>query len=253
MPNDRLLQTQRPILSTRCSAAPKSRRHCDAGLYSDRRLQTRSSTAPATVHTDFLGVLGCQPDQHRRDVDLDLGQHPAACRARARQHRLDGKRRQDGRAQDGHPKSADPTQDRRAPPDDVYVSIVPFGKDVNVGPQQLRSDWIAGTLGSGQRHLQQDQIHHQEPTVTRTAKIWTPANHNTWNGCVTDRDQNFDTTQQRASRRRHALSRRAICVLPGASHGPEQRLDGAERQDRHACSRSATPTRRSACSSAGRP
>jgi hypothetical protein len=24
-------------------------------------------------------------------------------------------------------------------------------------------------------------------------KIWTPAAHDTWNGCVTDRDQNFDT------------------------------------------------------------
>jgi hypothetical protein len=24
--------------------------------------------------------------------------------------------------------------------------------------------------------------------------VWTPASHSTWNGCITDRDQNFDTT-----------------------------------------------------------
>ena len=33
-----------------------------------------------------------------------------------------------------------------------------------------------------------------QSSCTSHNKIWTPANHNTWNGCVTDRDQNFDTT-----------------------------------------------------------
>ncbi len=33
-----------------------------------------------------------------------------------------------------------------------------------------------------------------QSSCTSHSKIWTPANHNTWNGCITDRDQNFDTT-----------------------------------------------------------
>ena len=35
----------------------------------------------------------------------------------------------------------------------------------------------------------------QATCVVRIAKVWTPHTaHSTWNGCVTDRDQNFDTT-----------------------------------------------------------
>jgi hypothetical protein len=32
----------------------------------------------------------------------------------------------------------------------------------------------------------------------RNNKIWTPADHSTWNGCVTDRDQNYDVTNDAA-------------------------------------------------------
>jgi Flp pilus assembly protein TadG len=76
-------------------------------------------------------------------------------------------------------------------PGDVYISIIPFAKDVNVGAANFNQTWInwseweddnqtcsggwawGGGWGNGQ---------------TCTAN-----NHNTWNGCVTDRDQNYDT------------------------------------------------------------
>jgi Flp pilus assembly protein TadG len=60
---------------------------------------------------------------------------------------------------------------------DIYVSIVPFVKDANLGASNYNANWIdwtdwdakncdSGGSGSGS---------------------CTPANHNTWNGCVTDR------------------------------------------------------------------
>lgn len=61
---------------------------------------------------------------------------------------------------------------------DVYVSIVPFTKDVNVGSGNLNQSWVRWDL-------------------------WDAANpggnHSNWNGCVTDRDQNYDTTSTAAS------------------------------------------------------
>jgi Flp pilus assembly protein TadG len=61
---------------------------------------------------------------------------------------------------------------------DVYVSIVPFTKDVNVGSGNWNQSWVRWDL-------------------------WDAANpggsHSNWNGCVTDRDQDYDTTSTAAS------------------------------------------------------
>ncbi len=71
---------------------------------------------------------------------------------------------------------------------DVYVSIIPFVKDVNVGASNYGASWIDWT--------QWDQA-NQTCTWTWSSGSWhstcTPNNHNTWNGCVEDRDQNYDT------------------------------------------------------------
>ena len=89
--------------------------------------------------------------------------------------------------------------------DDVYVSIIPFVKDVNVNPVNHAAAWIdwtdwnanngtcskgkSGKNGSGQGNTQ-----------SSCSGTWTPANHNTWNGCVVDRGRenapdpaNYDT------------------------------------------------------------
>ena len=67
-------------------------------------------------------------------------------------------------------------------PGDVYVSIIPFAKDVNVGASNYDANWINWSDWDNDN---------------RTCNGWgqncTPKNHNTWNGCVTDRDQSYDT------------------------------------------------------------
>jgi Flp pilus assembly protein TadG len=78
---------------------------------------------------------------------------------------------------------------------DVYVSIVPFAKDVNVGSSNYQQSWVkfsgeSDTFDENNGSNQQScsgSGRHQTCTTT-----WVPANHNTWNGCVMDRDQNYD-------------------------------------------------------------
>ena len=83
---------------------------------------------------------------------------------------------------------------------DVYVSIIPFNKDVNVGKSNYSQTWVDfqdhalyegwdkvnGTCSNSNFPLYADCIDKN--------KTWTPNSHATWNGCVTDRDQNYDTT-----------------------------------------------------------
>jgi len=86
---------------------------------------------------------------------------------------------------------------------DVYVSIIPFSKDVNVGSSNYAGNWIDWT------DWDDDNGHDTSTTTCTTTKTgksgtakkkcsttttWVPDNHNTWNGCITDRDQNYDQT-----------------------------------------------------------
>jgi Flp pilus assembly protein TadG len=81
---------------------------------------------------------------------------------------------------------------------DVYVSIIPFAKDVNVGASNYSQSWLDFTswdaangsnVVTGQTCTTRSGRQHCTNTTT-----WTPNAHSTWNGCVTDRDQNNDTT-----------------------------------------------------------
>lgn len=75
---------------------------------------------------------------------------------------------------------------------DVYISIVPFSKDVNVGSSNYNQNWV-------------DFSDWNSANQTCSGGGWgwgfgggwgggncTPAAHSTWNGCVTDRDQDYD-------------------------------------------------------------
>jgi Flp pilus assembly protein TadG len=81
---------------------------------------------------------------------------------------------------------------------DVYVSIIPFTKDVNVDPSNYTQSWVDFTQWDQDNQVQvqtgqtcgYNRWGHWRCTNTYTSQ---PANHNTWNGCVTDRDQNYDT------------------------------------------------------------
>jgi len=84
---------------------------------------------------------------------------------------------------------------------DVYVSIVPFSKDVNIGASNYNANWIDWSDWDADNG--QDQSTQVcAPTVGKNGKpkkkcvsstTWVPDNHNTWNGCITDRDQDYDT------------------------------------------------------------
>jgi Flp pilus assembly protein TadG len=76
---------------------------------------------------------------------------------------------------------------------DVYVSIVPFGKDVNVGAGYYTSAWIDWADWDDANGTCSKSTHHSKNSCDSHGGIWTPGNHNTWTGCVTDRDQNYDT------------------------------------------------------------
>jgi Flp pilus assembly protein TadG len=74
---------------------------------------------------------------------------------------------------------------------DVYISVVPFAKDVNVGSSNYNQPWLDWT--------DWDAAHGANVCTSRdshgncTAHTWTPNNHNTWTGCVADRTQPYDT------------------------------------------------------------
>ena len=70
---------------------------------------------------------------------------------------------------------------------DIYISVIPFAKDVNVGDSNYTQSWIDWTDWDA-----------ANGTCNSTnwwggCTSWTPANHNKWTGCVTDRDQDYDT------------------------------------------------------------
>jgi Flp pilus assembly protein TadG len=78
--------------------------------------------------------------------------------------------------------------------DDVYISVVPFNKDVNFGASNYSQSWLRWDLWEAANGTCSNSSYTSQSSCTSHGKVWTPANHSTWNGCVTDRDQNFDTT-----------------------------------------------------------
>jgi Flp pilus assembly protein TadG len=89
---------------------------------------------------------------------------------------------------------------------DVYVSIIPFAKDVNVGKSNYAANWIDWTdWDSANGHNQTTTTCNNSGngygygssgyggyggyggSGCTTTTQWVPANHNSWNGCITDR------------------------------------------------------------------
>jgi Flp pilus assembly protein TadG len=74
---------------------------------------------------------------------------------------------------------------------DIYISVIPFAKDVNVGASNYNQDWIDWTdwdAANGQDECTKYRRNGNCRTTT-----WVPDDHDTWTGCVTDRDQDYDT------------------------------------------------------------
>jgi len=73
---------------------------------------------------------------------------------------------------------------------DVYVSIIPFSKDVNVGKNNYNATWIDWTEwneDNGDDVSTTTCTKNGKKKKCTTSTTWMPDNHNTWNGCVTDR------------------------------------------------------------------
>jgi hypothetical protein len=79
-------------------------------------------------------------------------------------------------------------------PGDVTVAIVPFATDVNAGTNHVDAPWIDWTDWEAANGTCSKSSYTNKSSCVSNGKIWTPANHSTWNGCVYDRDQNNDVS-----------------------------------------------------------
>ena len=70
---------------------------------------------------------------------------------------------------------------------DVYVSIVPFSKDVNLDPANYQEPWIDWTEWDTKNGTCSKTKYHSKSKCQSNEGVWTPAAHSTWNGCVMDR------------------------------------------------------------------
>jgi von Willebrand factor type A domain len=91
---------------------------------------------------------------------------------------------------------------------DVYVSIIPFSRNVNAsGLGTYTSNWIRWTKTGSDTDSWDDNNGSCSgggwgwgwgwgggSTNASCNNTWTPDNHNTWNGCIMDRDQSYDVT-----------------------------------------------------------
>jgi Flp pilus assembly protein TadG len=76
---------------------------------------------------------------------------------------------------------------------DVYISIIPFAKDVNVGPGNYSKDWVDFSDWDDVNGSCSNNTSSKRSSCENKGKKWTPDSHDTWNGCVWDRDQDHDT------------------------------------------------------------
>ena len=148
----------------------------------------------AVVHTNFLGIIGIS------QVDISAMSVSTWGNTRLRVALvLDNTGSMNDAGKIGALKTASHNlltqlQAAAVHPEDVYVSIVPFVKDVNVGPANYNQSWLRWDLWDAVNGKCSSTKYTTQSSCVSHSKVWTPNAHSTWNGCVTDRDQNFDTT-----------------------------------------------------------
>ena len=79
---------------------------------------------------------------------------------------------------------------------DVYISVIPFAKDVNVGASNYEQSWIEWSeweAANGKCSGKNSGNYPTKSSCELAGRTWTVKNHDNWNGCVTDRDQDYDT------------------------------------------------------------
>jgi Flp pilus assembly protein TadG len=109
---------------------------------------------------------------------------------------------------------------------DVYVSVVPFAKDVNVGSNNYNADWVDfADHGNWEGWSSNNGSCSKKDSRNRTITVksdcddvngkWTadkPSASN-WEGCVTDRDQDYDVDATTPTKSKQAT------LFPAESYG----------------------------------
>jgi Flp pilus assembly protein TadG len=82
-------------------------------------------------------------------------------------------------------------------PGDIYISMVPFAKDVNLGTSYKDETWIDWDVWSDQNPTWGTCSNVNKTTkstcLSNATRVWTP-DKTKWTGCVTDRTKDYDTT-----------------------------------------------------------
>jgi Flp pilus assembly protein TadG len=99
---------------------------------------------------------------------------------------------------------------------DVYISVVPFSRDVNVGASNYNQPWIDWTDWENQNPTLgacSQSAHANKNSCQSNGKTWTP-DHSKWTGCIMDRTQDYDTKNTVPS------SGNAPTLFPAEEYGP---------------------------------
>lgn len=78
--------------------------------------------------------------------------------------------------------------------EDVYISIVPFAQMVNVGSSNKNANWLKWNMYGSCNNWNWANYDNQT-SCNNAGWNWSSGNKNNWNGCVSDRDQPYDTTK----------------------------------------------------------
>jgi Flp pilus assembly protein TadG len=84
-------------------------------------------------------------------------------------------------------------------PDDIKIGIAPFATDVNVGTANVNAPWIRWDEWENVNGSCSTSFYTTKTSCENANRTWTIANKNTWNGCVWDRDQNYDVNNTATS------------------------------------------------------
>jgi Flp pilus assembly protein TadG len=79
---------------------------------------------------------------------------------------------------------------------DIKVAVIPFATDVNVGANNVSATWLDWSDWDAENGDDVEKTtctnKKGKKTKCKTSTTWVPDNHNTWNGCVMDREQQND-------------------------------------------------------------
>jgi Flp pilus assembly protein TadG len=74
-------------------------------------------------------------------------------------------------------------------PGDAKVSIVAFGVQTKVDPSNYNAAWVKWNLWEQTNGSCSNNNYTTKTSCTNNGHTWTAANHNTWTGCIADRDK----------------------------------------------------------------